>query len=52
MPLKTPAEELASIFMPPYHVEVRRMQPEPIVQSDPRSYTIPSKRASKEKKQK
>ena len=33
MPLKTPDEELASIFMPPYHVEVRRRGSEPIFQN-------------------
>jgi TonB family protein len=31
MPPKIDAEELASIFMPPYHIEVRRMRPEPTI---------------------
>ena len=49
MPLKTRPEELVSIFMPPYHIEVRREQYEPIIHSDPESYTIP-KRGEKSKK--
>jgi hypothetical protein len=49
MPLKTPAEELASIFMPPYQVEVRRMRPEPIIQRDP-GIRIPPQRQRKRKK--
>jgi TonB family protein len=50
LPLKTPATELATIFMPPYSVEVRHKQFEPIVHSDPPSYTIPPKRERRKKR--
>jgi hypothetical protein len=46
MPLKTAAEDLASIFTFPYRVEVRRMRPEPITQQDP-GITIPPHRKKK-----
>lgn len=49
MPLKTPAEDLASIFTPPYHVEVRRMRPEPILQQDP-GVTVPRQPKRRRKK--
>ena len=35
MPRETPPVDLTPVFMPPYHVEVRHTEPEPIVQSDP-----------------
>lgn len=48
--LKAPAAELASIFMPPYSVEVRREKFATIIHSDPPSYTIPPKRVRKRRK--
>jgi TonB family protein len=37
MPKGTSAQELTSVFAPPYQVEVRHQPYEPITQSDPRS---------------
>lgn len=51
MPLNTPADELSSVFVLPYRIEVRREKPESIVHRDPPGYTIPPKRERKQKRQ-
>lgn len=47
MPKDTPPAELATVFMPPYKVEVRHLPLEPIVHSDPPSYVRPSRSPKK-----
>ncbi len=47
MPRDTPIDDLASRFMPPYRVEVRHRQFEPVVHSDPVGRTIQSRRRGK-----
>jgi TonB family protein len=44
MPKDTGAEELTPVFIPPYQVEVRHQPFEPVVDSDPPTYTRPSRR--------
>ncbi|MEK6409775.1 MAG: TonB family protein [Acidobacteriota bacterium] len=40
----TGPDELTTVFMPPYQVEVRHRPFEPVVDSDPPTYTRPSRR--------
>lgn len=44
MPKDTGAEELTPMFIPPYQVEVRHQPFKPVVDSDPPTYTRPSRR--------
>ena len=44
MPKDTSADELTTVFIPPYQVEVRHRPFEPVVDSDPPTYTRPSRR--------
>lgn len=49
MPRETPMDDLAPTFMPPYQVEVRHHQFEPVVHSDPAGRTVRSRRQEKKR---
>ena len=51
MPMNTGAEELTPMFIPPYEVEVRHQPFKPVVDSDPPTYTRPSRRKRQSKPQ-
>lgn len=51
MPKETTADELTTVFTPPYRVEVRHRAPEPIVHSDPPSDVRPPRQRGRRRTQ-
>lgn len=51
MPKETTADEITTVFTPPYRVEVRHRAPETIVHSDPPSYVRPPRQRGRRRTQ-